>query len=122
MIIYDLSALGMARVKCGQVTLAPDYLVFYFPGQSGTAPASALLFAWTLWCSPAFIVPRHSTFSFYFSLCVTRQSWLARASDLELLSSLLIYLYLQLLCSFTMARKRGRPHRGVAWEAHKAQQ
>jgi hypothetical protein len=42
-IIYDLSVPGMARVKCGWVTSAPDYLVFYLPGQSGTAPASALL-------------------------------------------------------------------------------
>jgi hypothetical protein len=120
-IIYDLNALGMARVNCGQVISAPDYLVFYLPGQSGTTPASALLFAWTLWCSPAFIVPRHSAFFLYFSLHVTRQSWLARASHLQLLSSWLICLYLQFLCSFTMARKRGRPHCGVAWEAHKPQ-
>jgi hypothetical protein len=66
-------------------------------------------------------VPRHSAFSLYFFLSVTRQSWLARASHLQPLSSWLICLHLQLLCSFTMARKRGRPRRGAAWEAHKAQ-
>jgi hypothetical protein len=120
-IIYDLSVPGMARVKCGRMTSALDYLVFNLPGQSGTAPASALLIAWTLWCGPAFIVPRHSAFSLHFFLTVTRQSSLARASHLQLLSSWLICLHLQLLCSFTMARKRGRPRRGAAWEAHKAQ-
>jgi hypothetical protein len=120
-IIYAHSALGMGGVKCGQVTSAPGYLIFYMPGQSGTAPASALLLAWTLWCSPAFLTPRLSAFSLYFSLCVTRQSWLARALHLQLLSSWLICLSLQSLCSFTMARKRGRPRRGAAWDAHKAQ-
>lgn len=113
-IIYDHSALGMGEVKCGQVTSTPGYLIFYKPGQSGTAPALALLLAGTLWCSPAFIAPRLSVFSLYFSLY-------ARALHLKLLSSWLICLSLHSLYSFTMARKRGRPRRGVSWDAHKAQ-
>jgi hypothetical protein len=70
-----------------------------------------------LWCSLAF--------SLHLFLTATRQSTLACAShlnlQLHLLCSWFIGLHLQLPCSFFMAWKRGRPHRGTAWEAQKAQ-
>ena len=45
------SALSMTKFKGGQVTSASSNLVSYVLGQSGTTPASALLFAWVLWCN-----------------------------------------------------------------------
>jgi hypothetical protein len=116
------------------VTSASGYVFSYEPGQSGTAPASALLFAWMLWCSPALLLSWLTTFSLHFgkdfpgslSLCVPRQSRSARALHLQPLSSWISSLSLQPLGTCihppdTMVRKRGRPRRGSAWNAHKAQ-
>jgi hypothetical protein len=132
--IYAHCVLSMIGVKGGQVTSASGYVFSYEPGQSGTAPASALLFAWMLWCSPALLLSWLTTLSLHLgkdfpsslSLCVPRQSRSARALYLQPLSSWLFSLSLQPLCTFihsqdTMARKRGRPRRGSAWNAHKAQ-
>jgi len=134
MTIYAHSALSMKGVKGGQVTSASGYLLSYVPGQSRTAPASALLFAWMLWCSPALFLSWITTLSLHLgkdspsslSLCVPRQSRSTRALYLQPLSSWLINVSLQPFCIFihspdTMVRKRGRPHRGSAWNAHKAQ-
>jgi hypothetical protein len=111
----------MAKVKCERMTSALDYSVFNSPGQRGTAPASALFIAWTHWCGPAFTVPWHGATSLHFFLTLAGQSSPARASHLHLLSPWLICLHLHLLCSIAMVRIRGRPRRGAAWEAKKAQ-
>jgi hypothetical protein len=117
--INNHSALGMGEVKCGQMTSAPGYVNFYTPGQRRAAPASALILAGTLWCSPASFAPRLSALSVYLSLYDARQVKLARALQLNLLSSWLTCLLLYSLCSLTMARKRGRPRRGAAWDAQR---
>jgi hypothetical protein len=143
--IYNFSVPGMARVKGRRMTSALDYLVFNLPGQGGTALTSASSFAWKLWCGPILIVSSiyrdalvrlcilhiarllwcGPAFSLHLFLTATRQSTLACAShlnlQLHLLCSWYIGLHLQLPGSFIMARKRGRPRRGAAWEAHKAQ-
>jgi hypothetical protein len=126
------------------VTSASGNLLSFVPGQSVTAPSSALLFAWTLWCSPVHLSSWLTPISLHFGeefpgiflFYVPGQSRSALAPALlffwELwcnptsFSSWLINFSLQPLCTFihsptTMARKQGRPRRGSAWYAHKAQ-
>ena len=125
--IYTHYALSMIGVTGGHVTSASGYMLSYEPGQSGTASALALLFAWMLWCSPALLLSWLTTFSLHvgkdfqgsLSLCVPRQSRSARALHLQPLSSWLSSLSLQPLCTFihspnTMVRKRGKPRCGSA--------
>jgi hypothetical protein len=138
------NAPSMTGHKGGQVTSASGNFLSLVPGQSGTAPASALLFAWMLWCSP---VPLSSWFipislhfeegapgTLLFYVQIQSQSALAPAllffwepwCNPTPFSSWLIKFLLQPLCTFihssaTMVRKRGRPHRGSVWYAHKAQ-
>jgi hypothetical protein len=119
--INNHSALGMGEVKCGHMASAPGYVNFFMSGQSRAAPASALILAGLLWCSPAPFALRLSALSVYLSLHDTRQVKLARALQINSLSSWLTCLLLYSLCSLTMARKRGRPRRGAAWDARKAQ-
>jgi hypothetical protein len=121
--IYTPCALRLKEDKGGQMTLVYGYVFSYEPGQSGTAPASALLFAWTF---TTFSLHSAKDFPGSLSLRVPRQSRSARALHLQPLSSWLLSLSLQLLGTCfhppdTMARKRGRPRRGSAWDAHKAQ-
>jgi hypothetical protein len=138
------SALSMTGFKGGQVTSASGNLLSYVPGQSGSAPASALLFAWALWCSPVplsswltpislhfgeeipgillFYVPGQSRSALAPALLFFWEPWCNPTS----FSSWLIHFSLQPLCTIiysptTMARKRGRPRRGSAWYTHKAQ-
>jgi hypothetical protein len=143
--IYNCSVPGMARVKGRRMASALDHLAFSLPGQGGTALTSAPSSAWMLGCSPILIVSSihrdalvrlcilliarllwcGPAFSLHLFLTATRQSTLACASHLNLQLHTLcpwsIGLHLHLPCSFFMARKRGRPRRGAAWEAHKAQ-
>jgi hypothetical protein len=126
------------------VTSASGNLLSYVPGQSGSAPASALLFAWALWCSPVplsswltpislhfgeeipgillFYVPGQSRSALAPALLFFWEPWCNPTS----FSSWLIHFSLQPLCTIifspaTMARKRGKPRRGSAWYTHKAQ-
>jgi hypothetical protein len=113
--IYDCSVYGMEKAIGGRMTSALVYLVFT------SAPSSV----WMLWSSPILFTPSvyrdvlvqlcipHFTrglgggpaFPLYLSPTTSRQSTLNP----------------QLPCSFSMARKRGTPRRGAAWEAQKAQ-
>jgi hypothetical protein len=71
------------------------------------------------------LLVRGPTFLLHLLLTVSRQSLLVRALRLNLqlnthcLGSICLHLHSP--CSSFMARKRGRPRRGVAWEAHRAQ-
>jgi hypothetical protein len=143
--IYNCSVPGMARVKGRRMGSALDHLAFSLPGQGGSALTSAPSSAWMLGCSPILIVSSihrdalvrlcillivrllwcGPAFSLHLFLTASRQSTLACALHLNLQLHTRcpgsIGLHLHLPCSFFMARKRGRPRRGAAWEAHKAQ-
>jgi hypothetical protein len=127
--IYDCSGSGMVRVKGRRMNSALVYLVFI------SAPSSA----WMLWSSPILIAPSiyrdvlvqlcllHFTrwlwggpaLPLYLSPTASRQSTLYL--QLHPLCPWLIGIRPHLTCSSYMARKRGRPRRGAAWEAQKEQ-
>jgi hypothetical protein len=103
------------------MTLVYGYVFSHETGQSGSAPALATLFAWTL---TTFSLHSDKDYQGCLFLRVPRKRRSARAS--HLLSSWTYSFALQLLGTCihppdAMARKRGRPRRGSAWEAHKAQ-
>jgi hypothetical protein len=105
------------------MTLGSGYVFSCEPEQRGNAPAAAMLVAWLF---TTFSLHSDKNFQGWLSLCVPRQSRFACALHLQPLSSWTFSLALQSIgiCIHppdTMARKRGRPRRGSAWDAHRAQ-
>jgi hypothetical protein len=120
-VIYATGIPGMAKVKCDRMTSALVYSVINLPGKRGTASTSALFIVWMHRGGPASTVFWLGSPSVHFFLTLVGQCSHYRASHLHLLSPWLIRLLLHLLCSIAMVRIRGRPRRGAAWEAKKAQ-
>jgi hypothetical protein len=125
--IYELGVLSMFEVKGGYGFSESGYLFSY-------APASALLLVWRLWCRSALLVHWLTILSWLIgkdspsslSSSVLKQSRPARALNWPPPASWLSCFSLRTLCNLThpqdtMTRKRGRPRRGSAWNAHKAQ-
>jgi hypothetical protein len=100
---------------------ASGYMNSFTTGKSRAASASALILAGLLWCSPAPFVLRLSAFSVCPFRFESKQVKPACALQINSIVSWLTCLLLYSLCSLPMARKRGRPRRGAAWDARKAQ-
>jgi hypothetical protein len=134
------SASGTDRVKGDRMGSALDHSAFSLPGQGGSALASVPSSAWLRGCSQILIVSgiqcdalvricislilwlfgRGPAFLLHLLLTASRQSLLVRA-NLQSITHCLGPIGLHLHSPCFMARKRGRPRRGSAWEAHKAQ-
>jgi hypothetical protein len=93
---------------------------FYFePEQRRKAPGAAMP-----WLFTAFSLHSEKIFQGWWLLCGSQQSWLACAQHPQPLSTWFFSnsaLHLIGICLGTMVRKRGKPRRGSAWDAHKAQ-
>jgi hypothetical protein len=118
---FIYSALGTGEVKCWQMVSASGYMNSFTTGQSRAAPASAPILAGLLWCSPVPFVLRLSAFSVGPFTFDSKQVKPACALQINSIVSWLTCLLLYSLHSLPMARKRGRPRRGAAWDARKAQ-
>jgi hypothetical protein len=106
--IYDRSGSGMAKTKGGRMASALVYSVF----------TSALSSVWILWSSPIiFSSSLCSDVPVQFCILHFTRGFGGGQAFLVSLSPI----NLQLPCSFLMARKRGTPRCGAAWEAQKAQ-
>jgi hypothetical protein len=96
-----------------------DYGFYFEPEQRRKAPGAA-----TTWLLTAFYLHSEKIFQGWWLLCGSQQSWLACAQHSQPLSSWFSSnsaLHLIGICLGTMVRRRGKPRRGSAWDAHKAQ-
>jgi hypothetical protein len=90
-------------------------------GKSRAAPASAPILVGLLWCNPVSLVLRLFALSGDPLAFDLEQGKPACALQLNSIVSRRICLLRYLFHSLPMVRKRGRPRRGAAWDARKAQ-
>jgi hypothetical protein len=113
--IYDRSGSGMAKAKGGRMASALVYSV------STSAPSSV----WVLWSSHILFASSLCS-DVLVQFCILHFTWRFGGGQAFLVSpsptaSKQNTINLQLPCSSFMARKRGTPRRGAAWEAQKEQ-
>jgi hypothetical protein len=119
--VFIYSALGTGGIKCWQMVSVPVYMIYLLAEQSKAAPAPGPILAGSLWCSPAPFVLRLPSFSVGRSTSDSKQNKPVYVLQISSIVPWLTFFLLYLLHSLPMTRKRGRPCRGAAWDARKAQ-
>jgi hypothetical protein len=115
------SELGTGEDKCWKMISVYGYMNPSTTGKSRAAPASAPILVGLLWCTPVSLVLRLFTLSGDPSTSALEQGKPACALQLNSIVTGRICLLRHWFHSLPMVRKRGRPRRGVAWDARKAQ-
>jgi hypothetical protein len=118
---FIYSALGTEGIKCWQMVSVPVYMISFSAEQSKAAPALAPILAGSLWWSPAPFVLNFPAFSVGPSTSDSKQDKPVCVLQINSIVPWLTCFLLYFLHSLPMARKRGRPRRGAAWDARKAQ-
>jgi hypothetical protein len=106
-------------IMAGRRSRQLDYGFHCEPTQRRQAPGAA-----TTGFLTAFYLYSGELLQDWWLLCGFQQSWPACARHPQLLSNWFSFnpaLHLTGICSGIMVRRRGKPRRGSAWEAHKAQ-